>query len=106
MSPSRKTPPPREEELRTLAETIHRRLLGLMKRRGMLRADDTSNEEKQLDALAACGQLALTPGKRKRSGPALSRWWTRMSGAPALWHFCEPQRCERVRLFAGGRRGP
>jgi hypothetical protein len=32
----------------------------------------SSNEEQQLDALAACGQLALAPGKRERSGPALS----------------------------------
>jgi len=66
------TPPPREEELKTLAETIHRRLSGLMKRRGMVRTQDTSNEEQQLDALASCGQLALTQGKRERSGPALS----------------------------------
>ena len=66
------TAPPREDELRTLAETIHRRLLGLMRRRGMLRKDTTSNEEQQLDALAACGQLALTVGKRERSGPALA----------------------------------
>jgi hypothetical protein len=42
-----------------------------MKRRGMLREVD-SNEEKQLDALAACGQLALTQGKRERNGPACS----------------------------------
>jgi hypothetical protein len=65
------TPPPPEEELKTLAETIHRRLFGLMKRRGMLREVD-SIEEIQLDRLAACGQLALTQGKRERSGPALS----------------------------------
>ncbi len=38
----------------------------------MLRRDTSSNEEQQLDALAACGQLALTPGKRERSGPALA----------------------------------
>ncbi len=53
-------------------QAIHRRLVGLMKRHGMFHAENTSNEEQQLEALAACGQLALTPWKRERSGPALS----------------------------------
>jgi hypothetical protein len=34
----RQTLPPPEEELRTLAETFHRRTVCLMKRRGMRRA--------------------------------------------------------------------
>jgi hypothetical protein len=34
--------------------------------------DTRSNEEQQRDALAACGQLALTPKKRECSGPARS----------------------------------
>ena len=53
------TAPPCKGDLRTLAETIHRRLLGLMKRRGMLGKETISNGEQQLDALAACGQLCI-----------------------------------------------
>jgi hypothetical protein len=66
------TPAPTPEEMHTLASTMHRRLLGLMQRRGMLSQDDFSNEEKKLDALAACAQAALGQGKRERQGPALS----------------------------------
>ncbi len=56
---------PREDGLRTLAGTIQRRLLGLMKRRGMLRKETLSNAEQQLGALAACG----TQGPWRPRGP-------------------------------------
>ncbi len=75
------TAPPCKGDLRTLAETIHRRLLGLMKRRGMLGKETISNGEQQLDALAACGQLCIG-GERERSGQALS---VVMPGTTWLW---------------------
>ena len=66
------TPPPRDEEMQDLANTLHRRLMCVFKRRELLQEPSDSNEEKQLDALSACGQVALSHVKPERRGAALS----------------------------------
>ncbi|MEW5855490.1 MAG: transposase [Myxococcota bacterium] len=67
------TAEPSGEEVKELAETIPRRLVVLLKRRGLLPAhDDDTNESAEVDALRACGRLALSVGRRERCGPALS----------------------------------
>ena len=64
-------PPLTKRDLEELGETIHTRIMGLLRRRGLLKNDDVNSETLQLDALGACGNLALSLGKRERAGPAL-----------------------------------
>ena len=64
-------PPLTKRDLEEVGETIHPRIMALLKRRGLLKNDDVNNEAQQLDALGACGNLALSQGKRERAGPAL-----------------------------------
>jgi hypothetical protein len=67
------TQAPTQAELQSLAENIHRRLLTLLRRRGLLREDThENNEQLELDALLSCNRAARSVGKRERSGPALS----------------------------------
>ena len=55
--------------MRYQATTIHGRILGLLKRRGLLKEPEVS---RQLSALEAISGHALQPGRRERAGPALS----------------------------------
>ncbi|MEW5854998.1 MAG: transposase zinc-binding domain-containing protein [Myxococcota bacterium] len=69
-----RTAAPTTTDLLALAGAIHRRVVTLLRRRGLLKRtdDEGSNDEMQLDALGACTRVAMAPGQRERSGPALS----------------------------------
>ncbi|MBI3046846.1 MAG: transposase [Acidobacteria bacterium] len=65
--------PPVLDEVAQLARTINHRLSTMLRRRGLLREDDSPQAgADRPDALQSCIQLALGPGHRERHGQALT----------------------------------
>jgi hypothetical protein len=63
-------PTPSLAEVAQLAGTVHRRLVTLLRRRGLLlrQGDPSASADEKPDALASCIQMALLPGARQH-GP-------------------------------------
>ena len=78
-------PTPTLAEVAQLAATVHRRLVTLLRRRGLLlrQSDESASADQKPDALAGCIQMALLPGTRQH-GPGVVDVAADEASPPAL----------------------